>query len=112
MLRITQKRLFDQLRRSQTKIFGKYFLLIYIENEENQELAVGITVSKKVGNAVVRNRVRRRLKAILQDYTEPPALSRFLVNIIAKPDAAHVEFTQIKDDIYNQFQRLNRYASG
>jgi len=111
MLIIKQKKIYDQLRRSQNKLYGKYTLLIYLENEENKELAVGITVSKKVGNAVVRILIKRRFRAILRDFQEPAALSRFLVNIIAKPDIVDASFIQIKDDIYSQFQRLNLYAA-
>ncbi|HPY96217.1 MAG TPA: ribonuclease P protein component [Candidatus Cloacimonadota bacterium] len=108
---IKQKSIFDQLRKSENKLFGKYFLLIYLENEENTELAVGITVSKKVGNAVVRNLIKRRLHSVLRDYHEPPALSRFQINIIARPDIVEVDFLLLKKDLYRQFERLNQYAN-
>lgn len=43
--------------------------------EANEGLRVGFTVSRKVGNAVIRNRVRRRLRAVaaemLPDHAEP-----------------------------------------
>ena len=36
-------------------------------NEDGNKYRVGFTVSKKVGNAVVRNRARRRLKSVVND---------------------------------------------
>jgi ribonuclease P protein component len=110
MLRIKQKKLYDRLRNSQTKIFGKKFLFVYIIDRDNDELAVGLTVSKKVGNAVIRNRIRRRLKAILTSLSFPSALSHFYVNIIAKPDVAHVEFSDIKNEINYLFKKLSQNA--
>ncbi len=47
---------------------------------------VGITVSKNVGNAVVRNRLRRRLSALLQELLDPATRMRLL--IVARPSAA------------------------
>lgn len=46
-------------------------LIVQVDPHLNEELAetirVGFTVSKKVGNAVVRNRVRRRLRAAAEE---------------------------------------------
>jgi ribonuclease P protein component len=47
---------------------------------------VGITVSRRVGNAVVRNRVRRRLRAALHDRLAN--LSGDLLVIARPPSAA------------------------
>ena len=59
---------------------------------------VGFVVSKKVGKAVTRNRVRRRLRealrAILAERT--PTRSSFDVIVIAKPAAAVADYWQLK----------------
>jgi ribonuclease P protein component len=110
MLRIKQKKLFDRLRHSQKKIYGNNFLFVYIEDGNNSELAVGITVSKKVGNAVTRNLIKRRVKAVLNGFQEPAALSHFYINIIAKPDVTKVNFASITQDITYNLNRLTNYA--
>lgn len=47
---------------------GKY-LVLYMNKTKSNETRVGITVSKKVGNAVKRNRVRRLIRqAIYSNY--------------------------------------------
>ena len=58
---------------------------------------VGITVSKSVGTAVVRNRLRRRLAASLQDLLSPQACMRLLV--VARPSAAALTFAALQDEL-------------
>lgn len=58
---------------------------------------VGITVSKSVGTAVVRNRLRRRLAASLQDLLSPQARMRLL--IVARPTAAALPFSALADEV-------------
>ena len=43
---------------------GNRFLVLYARKNRTQENRVGITTGKKLGKAVVRNRLRRRLREI------------------------------------------------
>jgi len=64
---------------------------------------VGITVSHKIGNAVVRNRLRRRVKAILDRsaFGAPPHQD---VVLIARPGAGEAPF----DALAAELERLLR----
>ena len=59
---------------------------------------MGITVSKGVGNAVVRNRLRRRVKAYLEKtaFGAPPY--RDLV-LIARPGAGEADFAAVAAEL-------------
>jgi ribonuclease P protein component len=57
---------------------------------------VGITVAKPVGKAVVRNKVRRRVAAILQHLLTGRRL-RLLV--VARPTAAAAPFAQLRNEL-------------
>jgi len=59
------------------------------------EVRVGIVVSKKVGKAVTRNRVRRRLREILRRMHLPAAD----LMVIAKPEAATADFATLTRDL-------------
>jgi ribonuclease P protein component len=58
---------------------------------------VGITVSKSVGTAVVRNRLRRRLAASLHELLIPRARMRLLV--VARPSAAALPYANLRDEL-------------
>ena len=42
-------------------------IVLYIKKKEENHARVGITVKKKIGNAVVRNKVKRQLRMIIQN---------------------------------------------
>jgi len=59
--RLRKREQFIAARRGQ-KRRGRLFLIEVLERGDGALPRVGFTVTKKVGNAVVRNRVRRRLR--------------------------------------------------
>ena len=62
----------------------------------------GFSVSKAVGNAVVRNRVTRRLRAVVQT-TE--VASGFDVVVSARPSSADVSFHSLRGDFLALLER-------
>jgi ribonuclease P protein component len=63
---------------------------------------VGITISGTVGGAVVRNRLRRRIKAILDrsSFDAPPWRD---IVFIARPGAGELRFTALADEVARVF---------
>lgn len=90
---------FDRLRRRGRRTVTDAFTLYQADPLAGDRVAVlGISVSKAVGIAVVRNRVRRRLAAIAADELagRPPA--RFL--LIVRPPAAAMPFEQLAERLH------------
>jgi ribonuclease P protein component len=48
---------------------------------------VGFTASKKIGNAVLRNRAKRRLRALARDVLAPAARPGWDYVLVARPEA-------------------------
>ena len=57
---------------------------------------VGITVAKPVGKAVVRNKVRRRVAAILHQLLDG---RRIRLLVVARPAAADAPFDQLRNEL-------------
>ena len=65
------------------------------------ELRVDIVVSKKVGKAVVRNKVKRRLREILRRLHLPQAH----LLVVASPEAREADFAELFRDVVRALRK-------
>ena len=61
---VKEKKDFDKAFKLRNQIYSKY-AYIYIKDNEAENYRFGICVSKKLGNAVTRNLIKRRVKDII-----------------------------------------------
>ena len=82
---------------------SKYFVIYYKKNELDH-YRFGISVGKKVGNAVVRNKVKRQLKAIIsqKDYQ-----NNFNCIIIVGKGIINRSFEERKNNLIIALNNLN-----
>jgi ribonuclease P protein component len=95
--RLRKRPEFLSLSRWGKKFYGPHFLIITKPNERG-EARLGVTVSSKVGNAVVRNRVKRLLRECFRRHRHQIAPSQDVL-IIARQDAANLSGHQIESEI-------------
>ena len=81
-----------------TKCAGAHTVTYVTDAGDSTRARFGFIVSKQVGSAVVRNSVRRRLKAVCSEalpFVRPGAS----VVIRALPSAADADFGMLRDDV-------------
>ena len=69
-------------------------------------LRYGITVTKKIGNAVVRNRMKRRFRALLRDLLPQEGLADHDHVLIGREGGIERDFSALRDDLALSFARL------
>ena len=81
------------------------FAVVYIRRNGKQENRLGITVSTKVGNAVHRNKVRRRLKEIYRLNEEKLALGYDVV-VVARVRSRYAGYRELNSSVVALFKKL------
>jgi len=68
---------------------------------------VGFTATKKIGNAVTRNRVKRRLRAAARQVLEPAARAGHDYVLIGRAGTGEKPFQSLIDDLNSALKRLH-----
>ncbi|MCL2125782.1 MAG: ribonuclease P protein component [Oscillospiraceae bacterium] len=71
---------------------------------------LGITVSAKIGGAVQRNRIRRRLKEIYR-LNEDKIKPGYDIVIVARTRSRYAEYKEIESSVITLFKKLNIWSS-
>jgi len=83
---------------------SKHFVVYIKENHENSRFRFAVSVSKKYGNAVARNKIKRQVKEVVSKLD---IRSNVDVFIVIKVYANTLEFSEIKQSIVRLVKKQN-----
>lgn len=96
--RITRRGDFERIRQSGQSIRGKHLVLGYLADEDLPEpFKLGLITTRKLGNAVTRNRFRRLMRGVIHRTGEKITHGHWLV-IIARHSAAEAKSEQLEKE--------------
>lgn len=75
-------------------------------NDDN--IRVGYTATKKIGNAVVRSKSKRRLRAIVREVLKDYAIVDVDYIFIARQSTANCDFKELKKDTIYALKKINK----
>lgn len=106
-LRLLKRPEFLRVQERGTKVSVEPLLALALPNG-TEVTRLGITVSSKVGNAVVRARIRRRLRELFRKRRSKLPVGLDLV-LIARTAAATVEFSALERSFDSIAHKLRRH---
>jgi len=93
----------------QRKISNKYVTIFFgrLDNKNKNKLNVSFVTKKKIGNAVKRNKIKRRLRNIVNDAVKNISLKfDYSYLVIAKPTMLNNNYTIIKETLFRDLERI------
>ncbi len=93
----------------QNKISNKYvtFFFGYLSQKDNKKLNISFVTKKKIGNAVKRNKIKRRLRNILNEAVKKISIKfKYSYLVIAKPTMLNNEYKIIKETLFQDLKKI------
>ena len=91
------------------KITNKYLTIFFkkLSGKNNNKLNISFVTKKKIGNAVKRNKIKRRLRNIMIEALKKMDLNlSYSYLLISKKNIFNDEFQSIKKTIINDFGKI------
>ena len=91
------------------KISNKYVTIFFgvLNKKDEKKLNISFVTKKKIGNAVNRNKIKRRLRNIMNDAFKKISIKlNYSYLVIAKPTMLNSDFKNIKETLFREFKRI------
>ena len=98
------------------KINNKYFIIYFskdiVNNNINKYLNISFVTKKKIGNAVIRNKIKRKLKSAVQEVLKEKKLIdlNYAYVIFGKNNVYKDNFKFILEETNKTFKKINSYT--
>ena len=95
----------------QKKVSNKYVTIFFgcLNGKNKNKLNISFVTKKKIGNAVKRNKIKRRLRNIMNDAFKKVSINLdYSYLVIAKPTMLKNEFKIIKETLFQEFIKIKK----
>ena len=108
--RVKREKDFKAIFKGGTSFANRKFVVYQLENQQNH-FRVGLSVSKKLGNAVTRNQIKRRIRHILLSVREHLADNVDFV-VIARKGAESLDYAEMEKNLLHVLKLSKIYQEG
>jgi ribonuclease P protein component len=86
------------------RVHGRFFTLVMAPNDESA-IRLGIVASRKLGNAVTRNRAKRLIREVFRRIPEPMPSFRADLVVIPRAELLSAPFETLQEDFRGTLRR-------
>mgnify|MGYP001314716539 FL=1 len=93
----------------QKKLSNKFVTIFFgsLENKDNKKLNISFVTKKKIGNAVKRNKIKRRLRNIVNDAVKKISVKfNYSYLVIAKSTMLNSDYKNIKESLFQDLEKI------
>ena len=91
------------------KVSNKYVTIFFgkLVNKDHTKLNISFVTKKKIGNAVKRNKIKRRLRNIMNDAVKKISINlNYSFLVIAKSSMLNNEYKNIKETLFQDLEKI------
>ena len=78
-----------------------------LSNKDIKKLNISFVAKKKIGNAIKRNKIKRRLRNIVNNAVKEVSIKfNYSYLVIAKSTMLNTEFKDIKETLFQEFKKI------
>ena len=108
--RVKREKDFKAIFKDGTSFANRKFVVYQLENQQNH-FRVGLSVSKKLGNAVIRNQIKRRIRHILQSV-KGSLVEHVDFVVIARKGVETLEYAEMEKNLLHVLKLSKIYQEG
>ena len=93
----------------QKKLSNEYVTIFFgiLNDKNNKKLNISFVTKKKIGNAVKRNKIKRRLRNIFNEAVKKVSIKlNYSYLVIAKSTMLNNDYTNIKEILFQSFKNI------
>ena len=108
LITIKKRSEFIRSNRFSRKIYTANFIIQKLESSKTNKIPhFGFTITKKIGSAIVRNKIKRRLKSIIREllkYKDEYFDLSFNYILICKKEIVRVSYDELENELMDKFK--------
>ena len=94
---------------NQKKISNKYVTIFFgnLSNKDTKKLNISFVAKKKIGNAIKRNKIKRRLRNIVNNAIKEVSIKfNYSYLVIAKSTMLNNDYKNIKETLFQDLEKI------
>ena len=84
---------------------NKNYIIYIMKNSEAKNFRIAMSVSKKIGNAVVRNRQKRLIRQVFTANKDK--INLYEIFVIARSNVVNLSYIEVEQNIMHLLKKLN-----
>ncbi|MGE6523706.1 ribonuclease P protein component [Bacillus safensis] len=106
--RLKKNEEFQKVFKKGQSMANRQFVIYQLDQPNQDELRLGLSVSKKIGNAVIRNRIKRLIRQVFLEEGHKLKQEKDYI-VIARKSASELTFEETKKSLQHLFRKSAVY---
>lgn len=105
LYRVKKNEDIEKIIKTKKSVGNKNYIIYIKKNSEAKHFRLAMSVSKKIGNAVVRNRQKRLIKQVFSQHEQD--IKPFDIFVIARNNSVNLLYSEVESNILHLLNKID-----